>query len=70
MLDSISSIRRCKLGTGEVAITIVDRLELAAVDSHQRFGEQTELLAQHDKLPTNAADGLTVILAEVGSVRE
>ncbi|MOA00449.1 hypothetical protein D3C78_1198110 [compost metagenome] len=55
-----------KLGAGEVAVAIVDRLELAAVDGHQRFGEQTKLLAQHHELPTDAADCLAVILAEVG----
>ena len=31
-----------ELVVGEVLIAVVDRLELAAVDSHDRFGEQIE----------------------------
>ncbi len=55
-----------QLGTGEVAVANVDRLELAAVDCHQRFGEQTELLAQHHELPADTTNGFAVVLAEVG----
>ena len=55
-----------KLGAGEVAVAVVDRLELAAIDGHKRFREQAKLLAQHHELPTDAADCLAVILAEVG----
>ncbi|KES24287.1 hypothetical protein FG99_11055 [Pseudomonas sp. AAC] len=55
-----------QLGTGEVAVAIVDRLELATVDGHQCFGEQTELLAQHHELPADTTNGFAVVLAEVG----
>lgn len=54
-----------KLGAGEVAVAVVDRLELAAIDGHKCFREQAKLLAQHHELPTDAADCLAVIFAEV-----
>jgi hypothetical protein len=65
MLFSICSMG-AQLALGEVAVAIVDRLELAAIDGYERFREQVKLLAQHHELPTDAADCLAVILAEVG----
>jgi hypothetical protein len=55
-----------QLGAGEVAVSVVDRLELATVNGHQRFREQAELLAQHHELATDPADCLPVVLAEIG----
>src|SRR3984885_2040615 len=54
------------LGLCEVPITRVDGLELAAVDRNARFAEQFKTAAQHHELAANPADGLAVILAEVG----
>ncbi len=45
---------------------VVDHLELAAVDSHDRFGEQIEPAAQHDEFATDVTDRLAVVLAKVG----
>jgi hypothetical protein len=55
------------LGRGEVLVTVVHRLELAAVNGDDRFGEQIEPLAQHDELPAYLADRRTIVFAEVGN---
>ena len=39
---SISADAACNLGSGEVAVAVVDRLELAAVDGDHRLGEQVQ----------------------------
>ena len=54
------------LGLGEVPIPRVDGLELAAVDRNARFAEQFKASAQHHELAADLADGLAVVLAEVG----
>src|SRR5882762_1899190 len=54
------------LGLGEVPIPRVDGLELAAVDRNARFAEQFKTAAQHHELAANPADGLAIVLAEVG----
>src|SRR5215203_4136903 len=54
------------LGLGEVPIPRVDGFELAAVDRNARFAEQFKTAAQHHELAANPADGLAIILAEVG----
>ena len=56
-----------ELVVGEVLIPIVDRLELAAVDRHDRFREQIKPAAQHDEFATDVTDRLTVVPAEVGN---
>ena len=38
------------LGRGEVLVTVVHRLELAAVDGDDSFRKQVQLAAQHDEL--------------------
>ena len=53
------------LGPGEVAVAIVDRLELAAVDGHEGVGEQVEVATQDDELATDQANGYTIALAKV-----
>ncbi|MNQ60182.1 hypothetical protein D3C85_744530 [compost metagenome] len=55
-----------QLGAGEVAVAVVHRLELAAVDSNQVFREKPQLLAKHNKLAADAPDGFAVVFAEVG----
>src|SRR4029434_10779393 len=45
---------------------VVHRLELAAIDGHNRLGEQVELAAQHDELAAYLADRPPIVLAEVG----
>src|SRR5436305_1338863 len=65
MLSSICARRRC-IGLGEVPIPRVDGLELAAVDRNARFAEQLKATAQHHELTANLADGLAIVLAEVG----
>src|SRR5476649_2714335 len=54
------------LGLGEVPIPRVDSLELAAVNRNARFAEQFKAAAQHHELAAHLADGLTIVLAEVG----
>src|SRR5205823_14358194 len=54
------------LGLGEVPIPRVDGFELAAVDRNARFAEQFKVAAQHHELAANLADGLAIVLAEVG----
>ena len=67
MLSSICAIRRCILAGGEVLVAVVHRLELAAIDGHDRLGEQIELAAQHDELAAYLADRRPIVLAEVGN---
>ena len=66
MLASICGQAPLELGSGEVLVAVVDGLELAAIDGHQRLGKQIQLAAQHDELAAHGADGATVVLAEVG----
>src|SRR3984957_9072045 len=54
------------LGLGEVPVPRVDGLELAAVNRNARFAEQLKASAQHHKLTADPADGLAIVLAEVG----
>jgi hypothetical protein len=55
------------LGTCEVPVAIVHRLELAAVDRHARRGQQAHLTAQIDEARANLADGAAIVLAKVGN---
>ena len=57
-----------QLGAGEVAVTVIDCLELAAVDGDQCFREQTELLTQHHELTTDTADGFAVVCDKLAMV--
>ena len=66
MLASICGQTPLELGGGEVLVAVVDGLELAAVDGHQRLGKQIQPAAQHDELAAHSADGASVVLAEVG----
>jgi hypothetical protein len=54
------------LGLGEVPIPRVDGLELAAVDRNARFAKQFKTAAKHHELTADLADGLAIVLAEVG----
>src|SRR5476649_2218022 len=54
------------LGLREVAVPRVDSLELAAVYRNAHRAEQLEPPAQHHELSADLADGLAVVLAEVG----
>jgi hypothetical protein len=56
-----------QFGAGEIAVTIVDRFEFTAIDGNQIFSKQSQLLAEHDELATNASDGLAVVFSEVGN---
>src|SRR5210317_263481 len=55
------------LGPGEVAVAVVDGLELAAINGHEGVGEQVEVAAQDNELTAHPADRFAVILAEVGN---
>jgi len=44
----------------------VDRLELGPVDGDDLSSEEAELAAEGDELPADTANGLRVVLAEVG----
>ena len=54
------------LGPREVPVAVIDGLELAAVDNHQRLGKEVQTTAQDNKLTTHAANRLFVVLAKVG----
>src|SRR6266436_6639380 len=54
------------LGLREVSVPRVDGFELAAVDRNARLAEQFKAPAQHHKLTADLADGLAVVLAEIG----
>ena len=54
-------------GPGVVAIPVVDRLELAAINGHHRIGEQLHMAAQVDEFPAHLADRLAVVFAEIGN---
>src|SRR5450432_4690880 len=66
--DALVNLRQppLHLGLGEVPIPRVDGLELAAVDRNARLAEQFKAAAQHHELTADLADGLAVVLAEVG----
>ncbi len=53
------------LALGEVAITVIDRLELTAVDSHAIALQHTDPAAKLDKLSAGPADGGTVVTPEI-----
>src|SRR6202158_4729314 len=54
------------LGLREVPVPRVDGFELAAVDRNTRLAEQLKAPAQHHELTADLADGLAVVLAEIG----
>src|ERR1700737_3443198 len=54
------------LGLREVPVPRVDGFELAAVDRNARLAEQFKAPPQHHKLTADLADGLAVVLAEIG----
>src|ERR1700738_1710111 len=54
------------LGLREVPVPRVDGFVLAAVDRNARLAEQFKAPAQHHKLTADLADGLAVVLAEIG----
>ena len=60
LLAPVNLVRR------EVAVAAVDRLELAAVDGHDRLGKQLQLPAQLHEAATHRADAGAVGAAEVG----
>src|SRR5437763_7585442 len=53
------------LGRREVPVSTVDRLELAAIDSHCALREELELPAQHHEATTDVADPRAVVMPEV-----
>src|SRR6516162_698045 len=50
----------------EVLVSVVHRLELAAIDHYQRLTEQADTAAQLDELRAHLADRRAVVPAEVG----
>jgi hypothetical protein len=52
---------------GEILVARVDSLELRAIDRDTRRAQQIELTAQRDELAAYLANGLAVVLAEVGN---
>ena len=51
---------------GIVPILAVPCLELAAINGHDRLGEKVHASAQGDKLATDLAYGLAIVLPEIG----
>jgi hypothetical protein len=50
----------------QVAIPIIDRLELAAVDGNAGCRKQTQLTAELDEPGAHLADGAAIVLPEIG----
>ena len=50
----------------KVPITVVHRLELAAVNGDARLRQQTHLAAEFDEASAHLADGTAVVLPEIG----
>src|SRR5471032_2888752 len=64
--DALVNLRQppLHLALGEVPISRVDGLELAAIDRNARFAEQLKALAQHHELTADLADRLAVVVAK------
>src|SRR5262245_23320688 len=54
-----------ELGLCEILVSIVDCLELAAIDGHRRFRQQPHLAAQLHELRAHLLDGWAVFLTEI-----
>src|SRR5262245_31029583 len=54
------------LGTREVLVTVVHRLELAAVDRNPGLRQQTYGSAERNEPGAHLADGAAIIFAEIG----
>jgi hypothetical protein len=67
MLDSNFFQSPLQFGAGEIAVAVVDRLELSAVDGDQILCEQSQLLTQHNELAAGTSNGLAVVFSEVGN---
>ena len=52
---------------GIVAVAVIDRLELAAINGDHGFGKQIELAAQQHKLAADFADRLAIVFTEMGN---
>jgi hypothetical protein len=48
-----------------VPVTVIDRLELAAVDGYQRLRKQIQPPAMHHELAADLADRSAIVFAEV-----
>jgi hypothetical protein len=66
MLCSKERHPRRHLPAGEVAVAMVDRLELAAVDGDGCLGKEVPAPAQYDELAADVLDRCRVLRAEVG----
>jgi len=55
------------LSAREVAIAVVHRLELTAVDGDARLHQQPHLSAKLNKARTDLLDGRPIVLAEIGN---
>src|SRR5215510_4005843 len=64
MLSSIRS-RRLFILASVKFVPSIDGLELRSINGHARCTEQIKLAAQRDKLATDLANGLAIVLAEI-----
>jgi hypothetical protein len=66
---SVSELRApaINLPSCKIAISIIDRFELAAVDRHARLRQQTHLATEIDEARAHPADRRPIVLAEIGS---
>ena len=55
------------LASCKIAISIIDRFELAAVDRDARLRQQTHLATEIDEARTHPADRRAIVLAEIGN---
>src|SRR5271156_655257 len=67
--DTVLDLRHATLHLRlrEVLVTVVHRLELAAVNRNAGFGEQAHGATEGNKLRADFTDGAAIVLAEVGN---
>src|SRR6202035_749908 len=67
--DALLDLRHAPLhlGARKALVAIVHRLALAAIDRDAGLRQQIPRAAQRDKLRTHFADGVAIVLAEVGN---
>src|SRR6266513_19493 len=66
MLSSICASLRCILAWVKFRSRVLTALNLLPSNRNARFAEQFKAAAQHHELAAHLADGLTIVLAEVG----
>jgi hypothetical protein len=50
-----------------VTLTVIDRLELAAINGHCSVAQKFQFAAEHHEPPARVSDSLAIILAKIGN---